>query len=110
MKTLQIMYGSHIVPFLTRSAYKTTFGRVPGLHFGSILATLGSLWHTLARPGGHMCTFLAHRCAPLFSGAFCIEFGAPGGSQKKSRRHGPSALATWENSIWPLWGGFPLED
>ena len=25
------MYGSHIGPFLTRSAYKTTFGRAPGL-------------------------------------------------------------------------------
>ena len=82
MKTWQIMYGSHIVPFLTRSAYETTFGRVPGLHFGSILATLGSVWHTLARIGGHMCIFFAHRCAPLFSGAFCIEFGVPGGSQK----------------------------
>ena len=82
MKTLQIMYGSHIVPFLTRSAYETTFGRVPGLHFGSILATLGSLWHTLARPGGHMCTFFAHRCAPLCAGAFLHRIWEPRGSPK----------------------------
>ena len=53
------------------------FWEGPGLHFGSILATLGSLWHTLARTGGHMRTF-SHIGAHLY---FQVRFASNLGSQ-----------------------------
>ena len=77
MKTLQIMYGSQIVPFLTRSAYKTTFGGSRG----SILAPFGRLCD-------HFCTpwpAPGATCAPfLLIGAhlyFQVRFSSNLGSQ-----------------------------
>ena len=83
------------------------FGEGPGPPFWRLWGHFGTPWPA---PGATRAPFLLIGVHLYFQVRFPSNSGSQGDPKSEVGSMGAAPLATWENSIWPLWEGFPLED